>query len=88
MVGRTISNVYPKETVPIGEEILRVEHLSSDGLFEDINLTLHKGEIVGLAGLVGAGRTELARVLAGFDPVSYTHLGRSFGTGVPCDLSG
>ncbi|MBU9742242.1 sugar ABC transporter ATP-binding protein [Lachnospiraceae bacterium ASD3451] len=70
MVGRTISNVYPKETVPIGEEILRVEHLSSDGLFEDINLTLHKGEIVGLAGLVGAGRTELARVLAGFDPIS------------------
>lgn len=70
MVGREIKNVYPKTEVPIGEEVLRLEHLESDGLFEDINMTIRKGEIVGVAGLVGAGRTELASVLSGHIPAT------------------
>ena len=58
MVGRKLSNVYPKEDVPIGEKVIEVEDFSQDGLFEDINFYARKGEIVGFAGLVGAGRTE------------------------------
>lgn len=70
MVGREIKNIYPKEEVPVGEEVLRLENLSSDGLFEDVNMTIRKGEIVGVAGLVGAGRTELASVLSGHIPAT------------------
>lgn len=70
MVGREIKNIYPKETVSIGREVLRLEGLGSDGLFEDVNMTVHAGEIVGLSGLVGAGRTELASVLSGHLPAT------------------
>ncbi len=65
MVGRPVEQLFPKlETTP-GEELLRVEHLSRDGEFEDISFTLRRGEILGLYGLVGAGRTELAQALFG-----------------------
>lgn len=67
MVGREISNAYPKKHCAIGDEILRVENLCGNG-DKDISFTLHKGEILGLAGLVGAGRTEIARVIFGADP--------------------
>ncbi len=66
MVGRELEQEYPKVSVERGAEILRIEHLNS-GILRDINLTLHKGEVLGLSGLVGAGRTELARVLFGAD---------------------
>ena len=68
MVGRKLSNVYPKEDVPIGEKVIEVEDFSQDGLFEDINFYARKGEIVGFAGLVGAGRTEVMRTVFGLDP--------------------
>lgn len=68
MVGRKISNVYPKETVPIGETALEVNGFAQDNLFEDINFYAKKGEIVGFAGLVGAGRTEVMRAVFGLDP--------------------
>lgn len=67
MVGRELEQEYPNAALERGEEILRIEHLHA-GRLCDVNLTLHKGEILGLAGLVGAGRSELARVLFGADP--------------------
>ena len=67
MVGREISETYPERHSPIGEAILEVEHLYGNG-DRDISFVLHKGEILGLAGLVGAGRTELAKVLYGAVP--------------------
>ncbi|MDR0624273.1 MAG: sugar ABC transporter ATP-binding protein [Treponema sp.] len=70
MVGRELSNDYPKLEVSAGEELFRVEHLSRTGVFHDINFSLRAGEIVGFAGLVGAGRTEVARAVSGLDPIS------------------
>jgi len=70
MVGRKITNVYPKEECPIGETILEVENLYSKGIFKDITFHVKKGEIVGFAGLVGAGRTEVMRSLFGLDPIT------------------
>jgi ribose transport system ATP-binding protein len=66
MVGRELDDEYPHEEVPRGEEILRVENVSA-GILHDVSFSLHRGEIVGFAGLVGAGRTELARVIFGAD---------------------
>ncbi len=67
MVGRKIENQYPKDEIKIGNELLRVEGLCSKGAFNNINFKLHKGEIVGFAGLMGAGRTETMRALFGLD---------------------
>ena len=65
MVGRSIDQFYPKKTSPVGEPLLAVEGLSRTGFFEDVSFTLHAGEILGLTGLVGAGRTEVVEVLSG-----------------------
>jgi ABC-type sugar transport system ATPase subunit len=70
MVGRDLSNLYPKPDVTIGEVVLRVKHLSRAGILHDCNFEVHAGEILGLAGLIGAGRTELARAVFGADPIS------------------
>jgi rhamnose transport system ATP-binding protein len=65
MVGRPVEQLYPKlETIP-GAEVLRVDRLGREGEFEDVTFALRSGEIVGLYGLTGAGRTELAQVLFG-----------------------
>jgi ABC-type sugar transport system ATPase subunit len=69
MVGREVSAIYQREPIPPGKELLRVEHLTRRGKLEDISFTLRAGEIVGIAGLVGAGRTELCRAIFGLDPV-------------------
>ncbi len=65
MVGRSLTNLYPKIDVEAGEEVLRVEGLSQEGTIEDISFGLKRGEILGVAGLAGAGRTELALALCG-----------------------
>jgi ABC-type sugar transport system ATPase subunit len=69
MVGREIENIYPERNQKDGKVLLEVKGLSRRGVLQDINLTLHEGEILGIAGLVGAGRTELARALFGVDRV-------------------
>ena len=68
MVGRDLSEDYPGRSTPIGEEVLRVEHLSTaETKINDVSCSLRKGEILGFAGLVGAGRTEVMRALFGAD---------------------
>jgi len=67
MVGRVAGQLFPRNPRPRGKPLLEVRHLSQPGLLEDINLTVHEGEIVGLAGLVGSGRTEVARAIFGLD---------------------
>jgi len=68
MVGRTITNMFPKQDVKPGKVVLKVDCLSCDGVFKDISFELHEGEILGLAGLVGAGRTNVARAIFGTEP--------------------
>ena len=67
MANRDLREHFPKVRTARGPELLRVEHVSRDGVLSDISLSLHAGEVLGIAGLVGAGRTELARVIAGAD---------------------
>lgn len=69
MVGRDLSEQFPKEPAPIGPEVLRVEHLTQGKRLKDISFNLHAGEVLGVAGLVGAGRTELVRAIFGADPI-------------------
>ncbi|MDR5700544.1 sugar ABC transporter ATP-binding protein [Agromyces aerolatus] len=68
MVGRDIAQLFPKEPAEIGEVVLSVRDLSRAGVFSGVDLEVRAGEIVGLAGLVGAGRTEVARAVFGIDP--------------------
>jgi ribose transport system ATP-binding protein len=69
MIGRSVSELFQKEIVPIGEPVLKVQHLYRQGFLENISFTLRQGEIIGLFGLAGAGRTDLARVLFGAEPM-------------------
>ena len=68
MVGREITDLFPKLDAEIGEPLLEVTDLTMPGVFHDISFTVRAGEIVGLAGLVGAGRSEVARAIFGVDP--------------------
>lgn len=68
MVGRTITNLFPKKDVQPGKVVLSVDHLTREGVFEDISFELHAGEILGMAGLIGAGRTDVARAIFGVEP--------------------
>ena len=69
MIGRALDDYFPKhvETAP-GAELLRVEGLTSPGKFRDVSFAVNAGEVVGFAGLVGAGRSEVAQALFGLDP--------------------
>lgn len=69
MVGRPLEQVYPRtRSGSLGDPLLEVQSLTRSGMFEDISFRVHAGEIVGLAGLVGAGRSELARAIYGLYP--------------------
>ncbi|MGN0955146.1 sugar ABC transporter ATP-binding protein [Dialister sp.] len=68
MVGRVMSEYYPARTNVPGDEIFRVEGFTQPGVFQDISFNLRKGEILGVAGLMGAGRTEIMRAIFGVDP--------------------
>jgi rhamnose transport system ATP-binding protein len=70
MVGRTITNLFPKQDVRAGDVVLKVEHLTRAGSFHDVSFDLRRGEILGLAGLVGAGRTNVARAIFGVEPAT------------------
>ena len=65
MVGREINDLFPKPDVKPGKEMLRVEHLSRTGYFKDVSFSVRAGEIIGLTGLVGAGRTETVEAVCG-----------------------
>ena len=65
MVGREINDLFPKPKVKLGEEMLRIENLSRVGFFKNVSFNVHAGEIVGLTGLVGAGRTEVMESVCG-----------------------
>lgn len=86
MVGRDLSDLYPKTATAIGPEMLRVEGLTQAGTFRDVSLVVHAGEIVALAGLVGAGRSEVAEAIFGlrpYDAGSVVFRGAALRTGDP-----
>jgi len=88
MVGREIKNIYPKDdTVPIGDVILEVKHITQNkedgGRFRDISFQLRSGEILGFAGLIGAGRSEVMRAIFGMDKISS---GEVFLNGKPINI--
>lgn len=67
MVGRELLEQFPKEEIRQGKEVLRIEGLTVQGKLQDISLSLHEGEILGVFGVMGAGRTDFARTLFGFE---------------------
>ncbi len=68
MVGRNVETLFPREAPPLGEVVLDVENLSRKGHFEDISFQIRGGEILGFSGLVGSGRSNIARCLFGLEP--------------------
>lgn len=68
MVGRKVDSIYPERSSDIGDTIFEVKNLSCGKLYQDINFHVQEGEVVGFAGLVGAGRTEIMRAICGLDP--------------------
>ena len=70
MVGRKLDDLFPKQDVERGTAVLEVENLSVNGAFQDVSFTLHAGEILGMSGLVGAGRTDVACAIFGVKPAT------------------
>ncbi len=66
MVGRELNNVFDRKPNELGEVVLKVEHLSKTGMFDDISFEVRSGEVLGFGGLVGAGRTEIMKSIFGF----------------------
>ncbi|OYP39386.1 D-xylose ABC transporter ATP-binding protein, partial [Lachnotalea glycerini] len=87
MVGRSIENIYPKVKVPIGEIVFEAKKLCSERTFKDVSLHVKKGEIVGMAGLVGAGRSEVCRSIFGLDPLDSGEITLSGKPYVPKNVS-
>lgn len=69
MVNRELTEQFPKQKAKIGEEILRVENLKREGVLKNISFSLCRGEVLGISGLLGSGRTELARAIFGVDKI-------------------
>jgi inositol transport system ATP-binding protein len=70
MVGREITQMFPKETVPIGEVRLSVRNLTLNGVFRDVSFDVRSGEILGFAGLIGSGRSNVAEAIFGVTPAT------------------
>ncbi len=70
MVGREITQMFPKEEVPLGDVVLSVWNLTLDGVFKDVSFEVRAGEILGVAGLVGSGRSNVAETIFGVTPAS------------------
>lgn len=70
MVGRDLGNVFPWVPAPLGDTIIEIKNLSTQSLLRDVNLTVRQGEVLGLAGLMGSGRTDILRCIAGLDNFS------------------
>jgi ABC-type sugar transport system ATPase subunit len=70
MVGREITQMFPKETVPIRDVVISVRNLTLKGVFEDVSFDVRAGEILGLAGLVGSGRSNVAETIFGVTPAT------------------
>ena len=88
MVGRELTDFFPGRSVRIGETLVQVKDLSSEAGIHDVNFEIRRGEIVGLAGLVGAGRTEVARAIFGVDQKTTGQVileGRELTIGSPAD---
>jgi ribose transport system ATP-binding protein len=89
MVGRSVDRIFPKIAPPTGKVVLRVDGLTGrNGEFSNVSFSVHSGEVFGIAGIVGAGRTELVRGIAGIDPVragSVTVDGRRLGLTDPSE---
>ena len=86
MVGRELSALFPKQDATVGATVLNVHRLTREGVFFDISFDVHAGEIVALAGLVGAGRSEVARAIFGIDRADAGHVevdGRRLPAGKP-----
>ncbi|MGD6748923.1 sugar ABC transporter ATP-binding protein [Streptomyces sp. BH105] len=86
MVGRDLDELYPKQDTELGEVALKVSRLTREGVFTDVSFEVRRGEIVGLAGLVGAGRSEVARAVFGvdrFDGGEVEVLGQKLKPGTP-----
>ncbi len=69
MIGRDLTEQFPKVDRAIGEEVLVVNNITREGVLDDVSLTVRRGEILGISGLVGSGRTELARAIIGLDEI-------------------
>ncbi len=88
MVGRDMSALFPKQTTTIGTVALEVRGLTRKGEFRDVSFQAHRGEILGFAGLVGAGRTEVARAIFGLEPLDAGEIvldGQSVAIHTPAD---
>jgi inositol transport system ATP-binding protein len=83
MVGRELRKMFPKSAAPHSDEMLRVENLGLSGRFEGVSFSLRRGEILGLAGLIGAGRSEVAEALFGLAPAD---TGAIFVEGLPAKI--
>lgn len=85
MVGRDVNDLYPRSVRAAGEVLLRIEGLAGRGKPKSASLSLRRGEVVGIAGLIGAGRTELLRAIFGLDPVraGTVRVGSYFGPASP-----
>ncbi|HKI13943.1 MAG TPA: sugar ABC transporter ATP-binding protein, partial [Roseiarcus sp.] len=70
MVGREFTSIYRRDPLPPGEEVLKVEGLTRHPVLKDVSFSLHAGEIVGLAGLIGAGRTDVGLAVFGIEPAT------------------